>query len=114
MAKATISRSGDRDSASACAVVPARSRYFVCWFVPLRTLTSLMEDVDKKYVTWGVCHYWDVRNWRFVMLSEAKHLYEIVVLCGEMLHFVQHDMASQCRSNPSASRLLLQVIRRGI
>ena len=48
------------------------------------------------------------------MLSEAKHLHEIAVLCGEMLHFVQHDMASQCRSNPSATRCLLQIVRRGV
>jgi hypothetical protein len=25
------------------------------------------------------------------MLSVAKHLYEIALICGEMLHFVQHD-----------------------
>jgi hypothetical protein len=27
------------------------------------------------------------------MLSEAKHLHEITVNYGEMLHFVQHDNA---------------------
>jgi hypothetical protein len=25
------------------------------------------------------------------MLSAAKHLYVIALLCGEMIHYVQHD-----------------------
>jgi len=38
----------------------------------------------------------------FVMLNEVKHLIDISLICGEMLHFVQHDMASQCRNTPDA------------
>jgi len=36
------------------------------------------------------------------MVSEANHLVESALYCVEMLHFVQHDMASQCRINPTA------------
>src|SRR5215213_9440062 len=52
MAKAAISRSGDRDSASVSVVSPALSRYSGCWFVPLQSLTSFLEDL----VSVRFCH----------------------------------------------------------